>query len=337
MELLEESRRSQGSINLAGVSETVTDYVRYKLSTARRDENSTVALHTLSFLESIILLLHYPKLCEDVMELFMALAESDKQNAPHGQIALTKVKESTPKVLTVNATLSVVCAIFRDSSDAREGLDQLAPRVLASLLRINPLFVYRHGSAEFDVLQRGRTLYGQSVLAACDRVTKSNGELACKLLPVSIQLLVLLSRPPDEQSDDVAVADTLMMELIQFFRSQLPNLVRVDSPTVLKCLEEMLQAMEKLLDTPYRPTWSTSLMALAVLITHIHSRVKVSGSVHALLGLHNQVATGSAPQQAIQEAFSSLVQGVGMDVCWSWIEWQRKNADGSSVPGTCPS
>jgi ribosomal RNA-processing protein 12 len=75
-------------------------------------------------------------------------------------------------------------------------------------------------------------------------------------------------------------------------------------------------------------------MSLAVLLTHLHSRVNVVVTVHAFLGLRNQVAAGSAAQQAIQESFSALVQGVGIDVCWKWIDWQTKNPDGSAKPGT---
>jgi hypothetical protein len=316
---------------LAAVQQAVNDFCHAKLVAARRDFNSSDVLHTLGFLESAVPFLDCNRLGCDIMELFAVLVKERQEAGSAEYVALSKVQASTPKVLAIGAILSTVSAILRDSAMA---VDQLAPRVLASLLQANPALVFRNGSAEYEILQRSRTLFGQALIGACSAVYQSNPDLACKLLPVSMQLLAVLSRSPDDHPDDATCAEAVMVDLVEFIRSHLSDLDSSSPPNLAKCLEDMVKAMMKVLDTLYRPTWSATLNAFVVLLMHVHSKVDVVGSVHALLELRNQVPPGSASQRAVQEAFSSLVQGAGIGLCWDWIEWQHKNSDGTSNPGT---
>jgi hypothetical protein len=101
---------------------------------------------------------------------------------------MAKVKEATPKVLAIGALLSTVLILLEDSSaERKQALDAFSTRVLASLLQAKTSLVFRNGSSEVEILQRGRTMYGQTILTACQRVADSNAELACKLTPLAVQ------------------------------------------------------------------------------------------------------------------------------------------------------
>jgi hypothetical protein len=328
---VDESSRAPRNSYLAAVKKSVNAYCHTKLVAARRDFDSSDAVHTLAFLESAIPFLDCNKLGSDIMELFAVLVKEKHEAGSAEYVALSKVQASTPKVLTMCAILSTISAVLREPMDA---IGQLAPRVLASLLQVNPALVFRTGSAEYEVLQRSRTLFGQALVGACTAVAQANPDLACKLVPVSMQLVAILARPPDDHPDDATCAEAIMVDLVEFIRSHLSDLDRSSSPTIAKCLEDTVKAMMKVLDTLYRPTWSSTLNAFVVLLLHVHPKVDVVGSVRALLELRNQVSPGSASQRAVQEAFSSLVQGAGIGQCWDWVEWQHKNANGTSNPGT---
>lgn len=161
------------------IRRTVTQFAHNQLSSARRyrhqNEQLRDVLHLLGFLEQAIFYLNYSKLGNDMMELFAALIEGENAStATSNFVAVVKVQEATPKVLAVSAILSTITVMLKDFSrtiDRKRALDEFAPRVLASLLPASLSLIFRSGVAEFDLLQRGRTLYGQAVLASCDRVS----------------------------------------------------------------------------------------------------------------------------------------------------------------------
>lgn len=315
----------------------IQDYVHAKLVHARKTKDvDGGCLHSLGLLELIVLYLDVTKLGTDAMELLTSLIEVDQATSAAAFVSLMKVKESTPKVLTICAILSTVATMMRDVSfvEQKEPLDALAPRILASLLQARPALIFRHGAADLDVLQRGQSLYGQAMIAACHRVLESNPNLSCKLLPLAIHRVVLLSKPSDEQPEGIEVAELLMVELVQLFRTRLPAFANEHSGMeVAKCLVDSMNAMTKVLEEPYRPTWSTSLKTLVVLIELGRCKVNILDAVHLLINARNQVPAGSVSQQAVQDAFAALVQGVGLQNCWEWIEWQPSEAEGDPKPG----
>jgi len=160
-------------------------------------------------------------------------------------------------------------------------------------------------------------------------------------------MVVLLSKPSDEDLDDTSVADALMVELTQLFRSRLPDLIErmlddggvsANAEILDKCLRDTVQALEKTTKTDatmYRPTWSVSLPALVVLIQCVHvSRsptlpLIVARSVGTLLEIRNEAPAGSPSQHAVEAAFMSLAQGVGIEDCWGWIQWQPSKTPSS--------
>lgn len=328
------SRRCHPAIKRA-----VNRFAHSQLSSARRRhskdgtcEQLGDCLHLLGFLEQAILDLDYIKLGGAIMELFAVFVGNERNDSSVASnfVDAVKVKEATPTVLAVSGILSTITAMLKDASknmERKRALDDFAPRVLASLLQASPSLIFRNGMADFDLLQRGRTLYGQAVITSCDRVAQSKPDMACRLMPLSIQMVMVLSKPADEDPDDASVAEVLMVEATQLFRSRLPPLIESsDAGGLDKCLNDTVRALEMTMEaTLYRPTWPVSLQSLVVLLQLVHGRQQLAAligrCVSALLELRNEVPAGSPSQHTVEAAFSSLVQGVGIEVCWGWIRW----------------
>ena len=288
-------------------------------------------VHVLAFLETSIFSLNFNKLLQDIMELFAVLVQGDSAHATTLDFAaVAKVKENTPKILAVNAVMSFVVSVLNDAEESRKStLDEMAPRILASMLQAKPSLVFRDGAADHDLLERGRTLWGQCIIASCSRVVETKPEIALKLLPLAFQVIAALAKPSDLDRDDASVSDELMTALTQLLRQKLPFLFKVNSGALNKCLSDSLANMAFVMDALYRPTWSISLRTLVLLIQLSHPYVDVEQPVHSLLALRNQAPTGSPSQHAVEDAFVSLVEGVGIEVCWKWIEWQLPGQDGA--------
>jgi ribosomal RNA-processing protein 12 len=330
--MVEEPMQCHPSIRRAA-----TSYSHALLAAAKREKHNESlgdVLHLLGFLEQGVLFLDYSKLGDDLMQLLAKLIQVDESSVASDFVTMSKVKDETPKMLTVAALLSVVTSVLEDASAERaEKLHAFAPRVLASLLQASPELVFRNGIAEFEMLQKARTLYGLAVVASCHRVLVSDPEMACRLLPLSVQAIVKLSKPSDEDMEDPSVAETLMVELTQLFRMRLPSFMDTNAANVDACLDSALKAMGKVLvDLDYRPTFSASLQAVVVLVQFACPKLNVQNYVKSLLELRNQIKpSGSSSQRAVEEAFSSLVQAVGMETCWKWLDLQSTASDGTGI------
>ena len=321
----------------AQYSRSILTHARKRIKDHPSDPLTDV-LHVLPFLEQCLVHLDPVKVGGDIMELFAALSAVDDNSSAANFVAVVKVKDATPKVLALTSILSNIKVLVREEdqrrdSDRSKQIDGFAVRVLASLLQGKPSLLFRPGNAEFDLLQRARLVYGQAVIAACYRVIQSDTSMGHKMLPLSIQMILFLSKPSDEDPDDASVATSLMVELTQLFREQLPALDHGDLTRVDGCLDNTLTALCGVMETFYRPSWSVSLNCLVVLLTFVHRRTTLQKKgktvVQSLLALRNSVPPGSASQHAVEDSFSSLVQGVGLAVCWNWVDWQSKGSSSS--------
>jgi hypothetical protein len=52
----------------------------------------------------------------------------------------------------------------------------------------------------------------------------------------------------------------------------------------------------------------------------------ISDCVENLVELHTEVPSGSPSQLAVEDAVSTLIQGVGVEAFWQWIQWQAPEA-----------
>lgn len=316
------------------ITKTITSYVDSNLVTAKKSPNVdhfNRLLHLVPFVERSILFLNFTKLGTDIMELLIVLMQIDASSL-NDFVVNAKVHEMAPKVMTIGGLLSIVATMLGDESEERkQTLDQFTPRVLATLLQVNVSLVFRHGAAEYEVQEKARIQFGQVLLTALRRVTDTNNELACKLFPLTVKMVVLLSRPQDEAQNDATVAEALFVELTQVFRTSLPSVIGASPSSLPNCLEDVLRQSEQVLLPVFKLTWSVSLKCLAVLLQSIHGIVPVNKSVEKIIGLGKHVPLGSPVKQAVEDALSTLVQGVGVEQCWSWIKFDSNE----KKEGTC--
>jgi hypothetical protein len=297
-------------------------------------------VHLLRFLQGSIMCLDPMKIGSDLMEMLMELLQIDSSTANAANFVTLSKKDSTSKVVMINALLSTVLAMLEDEDSTgsrKSALDAFTKRVLASLLQARPSLAFRNGSAELDLLHRGRTVYGQLVLVSCQRILDSGDfQTGSKLLPLSMQVVLNLSRPSDEIPDDATVAKTLLVELTKLFRTQLARLREAQAELYKACSHECLLGMELVLQMAYRDTWSVSLKALAVLLQQMTDvdDAAVRTCVESVLNLRSGVAGDKHAEHAIDDAVASLIQGFGIEVFWKWINW---NVGSSGEPKSSDS
>jgi hypothetical protein len=305
---------------------TMSAYVHSELAKVAKSQSMdsfSDLLQFLPFVERSILYLNYAKLSSDVMELLTALLKVQDMSSTTDFVTVAKIREVTPKIQTIDSLLSIVANMLEDDNIERKTfLDEFACRVLASQLQTKPHLVFRQGAAEFEVLERGRIQFGQTLLAASSRALDTNKELACKLLPLCIQLLLVLSRPSEVAADDATVAETLLVELTQLFRAKLNALVEARPTSLDKCLSDMIRHMEQIMQPPYKAAWSVGLKCFAVLLKHVHSTIPIHTSVENLIRLRNGVPLGSPLQHVVEDSVSTLVQELGMETCWELFGFQ---------------
>jgi hypothetical protein len=298
------------------------------------DKSYQDLLHLLPFLERSILCLDYSKLGSDLMEFLSALLQCHSSTSSDFH-SVSKVKENSPKVMTIGALLSVVLVMLQDDSAERSlTMNEFAPRVLASLLQVKLQTIFASGTAESQILIRTKILYGQVILAAGSRILDSNCELAAKLFPLAVQSVVQLSRPNNDDNpldDSTAVANALLVELTQVVRTKASSLSDVASGEArTKCLQNLLHSLRNCMDTSYQEVWPLALKTLAILIQHIHHMIDVQPTVESLIEVHDSVSRTA--QKAVEGAVADLIQGVGLEDFWNWVSWQTPN---SKSQGTC--
>ena len=209
-----------------------------------------------------------------------------------------------------------------ENSDQQEKIDTFAPRVLATLLQNRPSLIFVEGAADLDLIYIGRTLYCSVVVCACQRVIEIDPTLACKLFPVSIQILLQLCQSGDEEVDE-EVAESVMMELSALLRAHFQRLINSPCPAsdIDACITKSLQAMERVLLPQFQTTWSISLRPLVLMMQYAQDHTRVPDNVRTLCKLRNEAKGDVNAQRAVEAAIGSLVEGVGIETFWRWIDW----------------
>lgn len=286
------------------------------------EEPQPELLHLLAFLQRTISQLDIPTLGADIMELLVALLQQKTSDAQSDYVAMSK-KDSASKILAINALLSTVKELMECSSERQEKvIDAFCPRALATLLQNKPALVFLDGAADLDILHRGRTLYGNVVVAACQRVMTADPDLACKLLPVSIQVILQLGRSGDDIDEDVA--EPLLTELSALLRTNFRRLLNSASCTKSSldtCTTNSLKALEQVMHLAFQPIWSVSLKALVIMVQMVDTHEMVPDIVDSLLFLRNESSGDINAQRAVETAVASLIEGVGIEEFWKWVDW----------------
>ena len=301
-------------------------YLHNKLKTilkrVKKDEEpQPELLHLLAFLQRTVIQLDIPTLGADLMELLVALLQQKSSDAQSDFVAMSK-KDSASKIMAINGLLSTVKELVDCSSERQEkAIDAFCPRALATLLQNNPSLVFFEGSADLDLLRRGRTLYGSVVISACQRVMTADPELACKLFPVSLQVILQLGRSGDEVDEDVA--EPLMTELTALLRSHFRQLLTstCSKSNLDICISNSLKALEQVMLPIFQSTWSVSLKTLVILLQMVDNHEMVPEMVDNLLHLRNESNGDVNAQRSVEMAIGSLIEGVGIEEFWKWVDW----------------
>jgi hypothetical protein len=326
--------------NKSTIAETISAFIQNAFLKEVRSEDKVSTeslnelLHILPFLERSIMYLNYRKLGPQIAEFLTTLLHRSMHSTNGGDfVAVVKVKESSPRIMVIGEILAVFLVVMEEKSDEQMDvnrsafLNDFATRILASLLQAKPSLVFCEGAADSEILSKVKIAYGQVVIAACSKIIAHNKDLAVRLLPPSVQMLVLLSKPVDADAEDHTVASVLMVELNQIFRMKLPGLLNEKLSGLNKSLEDLLRSMERVMTPGYRPTWSISLRCSVVLMSLLRRSLaeEVQNTLESLLLMHEEFPAGSLAAQSIEDALSSFIQEVGIEEVWGMISWTNPN------------
>ncbi len=274
-----------------------------------------------NFLGHSILYMNYEQLGTDVMKLLVALMEV-KDSSATDFVTVTKVRDATPRVLVIGSLLSVVGNMLEDDSDERKAfLDEFASRIIATQLQLQPKLVLRQGVADGEIVEHCKIQYGQTLLIGMGRLMATNSSIVCKLLPITIQMLVLLSCPSENGGDDSAVGESLLVGLTQLYRTHLSSFITSTQHADLeKCLRDTLRFMDRVMEPSYIDTYGVGLKGLAVLIKTLRNTISVEGSFVQMVKLRNAVPLGSPAQRSVEDACGIVVQEMGIESSWRMLD-----------------
>jgi hypothetical protein len=309
------------------VHKETTKYVKKEmersLKTNVEEEASRDLVDLLGFLQHAIIFIDFTTIGTHLMELLINLFAACSSSSSDRPVFVTKLGDTRRQILTINAILSTILAMLEHevSGPKEKTLCAFASRVLASLVQVKPTLAYRHGEVENDLLESGRSIFGQVMLSACERLfTGGEIETGSKLLPLTIQHVVNLSRPSDSLLDN-EVAETLMPELSQLLRMQLRDLKTTKPVIHEKCCQDSLAAMEIVLQSSFQPTWIVSLKPLVILLQQMNPKnEKVQVCIETMLILRCQISEDTNLHHSIDDAISSLIQEIGIEQFWDQIK-----------------
>ena len=318
------------STSSSSILHGATKYVNAELekcsSNNSLEQGNKDLVDLLGFLQLSVMSMDFPSIGARLMEILMGLLADCSSLSPNSPVFLSKPRDVTIKVLTINAILSTILAMLEhDATDSkREALFSFAARVLATLIQARPSLAFRDGIAEWDLLQSGRTTYGQVLLSACQRLlVGEENETGCKLLPLTIQQVLNISKPSDALSDST-VADTLMLELSQLCRTQLQPLKTVDPDRFEHCSQECLRVISVVLQPSFQPTWAVSLKPLTILLQLMsHQDDAVKACVRSMMKIRCSLDQDPQSQDAVDDAISALIQGIGIESFWDRVDLNR--------------
>lgn len=315
-----------------------TKYIKREIEKSLQDltgDASTDFVDLLGFLQHSVMFLDFTAIGSRLMEIFLSLLTDSSSKSSSRPVFVTKFKDTRKQILILNAILSTILAMLEhDIADSKKkSLGVFASRVLASLVQVQPTLTFRYGAVEDDLIDSGRSIFGQVMLSACQKII-SYGELetGSKLLPLMIQHVVNLSRPSDDLSD-YDIAETLMPELSQLFRMHLKDLQNKNLPLYNKCSQNCLAAMELILHSSFQTTWTVSLKPFVILLQGMDSQNdSVKSCIDSMVKLRCEVADNPTFCHAMDDAISSLIQDRGIETFMDQIRLtSRCIATGESI------
>lgn len=322
----------------SAILKTTTKYVDMHINNyLKRPSNQTEIQNLIEltgFLGRSLVSLNFTEIGGRLMTILVDLLNQESMSSSARPVFVANSHGSTLKILTMNSILSAILSLLEADDDigmkTTEKINTFASRVLASLVQARPTLAFREGAAEIDLLESGRTIYGEILLSSTQRVlgSRSTVEIGAKLLPMVLQHLITLSRPieaDDTEGNDVA--ETLFAEVSQLFRVQLVALSK-ESPVLHEsCSHNCLRVLRSVVvanDGGFDETYTPVLKCLALLLQQMKlEQEDESQCIKSLIDLRCNDKIDKNLQRHIEDAFSSLIQGIGLEKFWNVIDFPK--------------
>lgn len=286
------------------------------------DQQSQRFVGVLGFLQNAIPFLDYTNIGTQLMEHLMEVASRFSSSSAEGLLLHSLTQKNTRDVLKINAILSTILVILENESikSTETSIRDFSARVLASLVRMQPSHIYRHGKTDNDIITGGLVIFGQVVLSSCQCILNyENADTALKLLPVAVGCIVELCKPA-EASTDIGVSTLLMPELSQVFRTYLTPLKKSHDALFEKCCKDSLFAMKALLGHSFQETWTVSLQPLVILLQLMHpSDTAAQDCIQTIICLRCEI-TDTVAQHCLDDSLTSYIQGMGIEQFWKHLK-----------------
>lgn len=301
----------------------------YLKNPSNQNENQNM-IELTGFLGTSLVSLNFTVIGGRLMTILVDLLNEESLSSPSRPVFVANSHGSTLKILTINSILSTILSLLEaDDEVGKKNIEKInlfAARVLASLVQARPTLSFREGAAEVDLLESGRTIYGQILISSSQRIlnsTTSTVEIGTKLLPMALQHLLGLSRPVEEDSDN-SIAETLFLEVSQLLRVQMRTLLRDHPKLHQNCSRDCLSVLKSVIDSPFDKTYTPVLDCLALLLQQMKMEEdEVVICIHSLIKLRCDDTTGEDLQRQIDGALISLIQGIGLEQFWKIIDFPK--------------
>eukprot|EP00536_Pseudo-nitzschia_multiseries_P006816 jgi/Psemu1/65748/estExt_Genemark1.C_1500048 len=263
------------------ILKTTTKYVNMHIDKYLKNPSQQTEIQDLieltGFLGRSLVSLDFTTIGGRLMTILVDLLnEESSSSSPARPVFVANSHASTLKILIINSILSAIMSLLEADDEIgvkkMEKVDAFASRVLASLVQARPTLAFREGAAELDLLESGRTIYGEILISSTQRVlnNKATAEIGGKLLPMVLQHLLGLSRPveaDDSEGNDVAgtLFDVLAKgvhsrtnELEELIDGEEGNHARSEVQVMEQISMKLLPSLFKLVDSLHDASSQTS-------------------------------------------------------------------------------
>lgn len=288
----------------------------------------TSLLDLMEFVQPLVMVIDFSAVGSKLMVLLLKCMNEVSLSSQTSSDFVVKKQDKAEDIAVINALLATILSMLEfevNSDETTKNLSHFAARVLASLVQEKPALIFADGMcADEDLLINGRTIYGQVMLSACQRLLESNQneqKTGYKLLPLTIQQLLNLSKANSDDPDADGGESTVMVsELSQIVRTHLGPIKTADPSLFESCSRDCLHILQTVLTTPgYQHTWSGSLLALAILLQQMEPADQdVKSCVQSLVEARCMINNYKSKnlEGAVNVAIRALVQGIGIQYFW---------------------
>jgi hypothetical protein len=297
----------------------------YQRNPNQQTENQAL-IELLSFLGNSIVTIDFTSIAGRLMTILVDLFMDETTSSDARPVFVTRSHKATLKILTINSILSTILSLLEADDDNLDEvtvakLNALAARVLASLVQARPILTLREGTAEDDVLETVRSVYGQLILSAAQRVVTDEGqvEVGTKLLPLAMMQILALSRPLNESSDN-GVAETLSAQTSHLFRAQLSG-IKTKNPIVYDaCLRDCLRVLKSVIKPPFAESEAAFLKSISIILQQMNEKDElVRDSVLSIVQIRCDPSSEAVVRGALDGTLVSLIEGIGMEQVWGMV------------------